>query len=60
MIQRKAMTAMDTLTAIGAGMPEMPRFDDGMININELLRTLAEALANEVMDVQAITSLMLV
>lgn len=47
------MTAMDTLAAIGADEPEMPRFDDGMININELLRTLAEALVNEVMDVQA-------
>lgn len=34
-------------------MPEIPRFDDGMVNINELVRTLAEALANEIMDAQA-------
>lgn len=47
------MTAMDTLAAICADMPEIPRFDDGMVNGNELLRTLAEALANEIMDAQA-------
>lgn len=44
---------MDTLAAIGAGAPEIPRFDDGMVNINELVRTLAEALVNEIMDAQA-------
>lgn len=53
MIQRKTMTAMDTLAAIGAGAPEILRFDDGMVNINELVRTLAEALVNEIMDAQA-------
>lgn len=47
------MTAMDTLAAIGAGAPEIPRFDDGMVNINELVRTLAEAIVNEIMDAQA-------
>ena len=47
------MTAMDTLAAIGAGAPEIPRFDDGMVNINELVRILAEALVNEIMDAQA-------
>lgn len=47
------MTAMGTLAAIGAGAPEIPRFDDGMVNINELVRTLAEALVNEIMDAQA-------
>lgn len=47
------MTAMDTLAAIGAGAPEIPRFDDGTVNINELVRTLAEAIVNEVMDAQA-------
>lgn len=44
---------MGTLAAIGAGAPEIPRFDDGMVNINELVRTLAEALVNEIMDAQA-------
>lgn len=33
--------------------PEMPRFDDGMVNIGELIRTMAESLVNEVMDAQA-------
>ncbi len=47
------MTAMDTLAAIGAGAPEIPRFDDGTVNINELVRTLAEAIVNEIMDAQA-------
>lgn len=47
------MTAMDTLAAIGADAPEIPGFDDGMVNINELVRTLAEAIVNEIMDAQA-------
>ena len=47
------MTAMDTLPANGADLPEIPRFDDGMVNLNELVRTLAEAIVNEVMDAQA-------
>ena len=32
---------------------EMPRFDDGMVNIRELVRVMAESLVNEIMDVQA-------
>ena len=32
---------------------EMPRFDDGMANIRELVRVMAESLVNEIMDVQA-------
>lgn len=44
---------MDTLAAIGADAPEIPGFDDGMVNINELVRTLAEAIVNEIMDAQA-------
>ena len=38
------------------GMPkacEMPRFDDGMVNIQELVRIMAESLVNEIMDAQA-------
>ena len=53
MIQRKAMTAMNTLAAIGPDLSEMPRLDDGMVNIRELIRTMAEALVNEIMDAQA-------
>ncbi|MFR5093384.1 MAG: hypothetical protein ACLTDR_16625 [Adlercreutzia equolifaciens] len=47
------MTAMNTLAAIGPDLSEMPRFDDGMVNIRELIRTMAEALVNEIMDAQA-------
>ena len=36
-----------------ASMPEMPRFDDGMVNASELMRITAEAIVNEVMDAQA-------
>lgn len=32
---------------------EMPRFDDGMVNIRELVRVMAESLVNEIMDVRA-------
>lgn len=31
----------------------MLRFDDGMVNIQELIRIMAESLVNEVMDAQA-------
>lgn len=31
----------------------IPRFDDGMVNIQELLRAMAGTLANEIMDAQA-------
>ena len=44
---------MNTLAAIGPDLSEMPRFDDGMVNIRELIRTMAEALVNEIMDAQA-------
>lgn len=47
------MTAVNTLAAIGPDLSEMPRFDDGMVNIRELIRTMAEALVNEIMDAQA-------
>ena len=34
-------------------MPEIPRFDDGMVNLQELIRVMAQALVNEIMDAQA-------
>ena len=49
----KGMAAMDSLkqqTTIGH---DMPRFGDGMVNIQELIRIMAESIANEVMDAQA-------
>lgn len=53
MIQRKAMTAMDTLAASDSDSPKMPRFGDGMVDIRELIRTANETLVNEIMDVRA-------
>ena len=47
------MTAMDTLPQISLTLPEMPRFDDGMVDMRELIRTMTESLVNEIMDVQA-------
>lgn len=31
----------------------MPRFDDGMVNLSELLRIMAESLVNEIVDARA-------
>ena len=31
----------------------MPRFDDGIVNMSELIRAMAESLVNEIMDAQA-------
>ena len=47
------MTAMESLEQMGADVPEIPRFDDGMVNLQELIRLMAEALVNEIMDAQA-------
>ena len=44
---------MDTLQHAGLTVPEMPRFEDGMVNIQELIRIMAESLVNEIMDAQA-------
>jgi len=44
---------MDTLPVSGADAPRMPRFDDGMANMQELFRAMAASLVNEIMDAQA-------
>ena len=44
---------MESLEQKGAVAPEIPRFDDGMVNLQELIRLMAEALVNEIMDAQA-------
>ena len=44
---------MDTLPQISLTLPEMPRFDDGMVDMRGLIRTMTESLVNEIMDVQA-------
>ena len=44
------------MESVGHGLPaatEIPRFDDGMVNIQELIRIMAEALVNEIMDARA-------
>lgn len=47
------MTAMDTLHDAGASMEEVPRYDDGMINVAELGRMQLERMVNQIMDWQA-------
>ena len=47
------MTAMKILNHNTNVLPEMPRFDDGFVDLRELIRIMAESLINEVMDVQA-------
>lgn len=44
---------MDSLEQRAPERAEIPRFDDGMVNIQELIRIMAEALINEIMDAQA-------
>ena len=44
---------MDTLTQNLTNLSEMPRFDDGMVNIQELLKCIVESLINEIMNSQA-------
>ncbi len=44
---------MDALPVSGADAPQMPRFDDGMVDMRELFRAMAESLVNEIMDAQA-------
>lgn len=44
---------MDTIHEMKATVPEMPRFDDGMVSVTELIRILAQSIVNEVMDAQA-------
>lgn len=44
---------MDKIHEIAAGGAQMPRFDDGMVNMAELIRVMAESLVNEIMDAQA-------
>ncbi|MDD6785375.1 MAG: transposase [Eggerthellales bacterium] len=44
---------MDSLEQRATTSHDIPRFDDGMVNIRELIRIMAESLANEIMDAQA-------
>lgn len=44
---------MDKIHEIAGDGTQMPRFDDGMVNMTELIRVMAESLVNEIMDAQA-------
>ena len=44
---------MDSLEQQSAQRLDIPRFDDGMVNLSELIRVMAESLVNEIMDTQA-------
>ena len=44
---------MDKMHEIAGDGALMPRFDDGMVNIAELIRVMAGSIANEIMDAQA-------
>lgn len=44
---------MDTIHEISRNGHDIPRFDDGMVNLSELIRVVAESLVNEIMDAQA-------
>ena len=44
---------MDKIHEIAGDGTQMPRFDDGMVNMAELIRVMAESLVNEIMDAQA-------
>lgn len=44
---------MDNIHEIASDGAEMPRFDDGMVNLSELLRIIAESLVNEIVDARA-------
>lgn len=53
MFEMKGMAAMDSLRQQTTISHDVPRFDDGMVNIQELIRIMAESIVNEVMDAQA-------
>lgn len=44
---------MDKIHEIAGDGALMPRFDDGMVNMAELIRVMAESLVNEAMDARA-------
>lgn len=47
------MTAMSSIADEAMAAARMPRFEDGSINLQELLRQLAESVVNEIMSAEA-------
>ena len=44
---------MESLAESMREQPAMPRFEDGSVNLRELIRRLAEDVANAIMDAEA-------
>lgn len=44
---------MNSIPEAAAIPPALPRFEDGFINMQELLRALAESVVNEIMSAEA-------
>lgn len=44
---------MESLEQMRPIVPEVPRFDNEIVDLWELIRLMAEALVNEIMDAQA-------
>ena len=44
---------MESLAESMRAQPAMPRFEDGSVNLRELIRRLAEDVANAIMDAEA-------
>lgn len=47
------MATMESLEWQAGITGEIPRFDDGMVNMAELIRAMAESLVNEIMGARA-------
>lgn len=44
---------MEIISEAAMAAMRMPRFEDGCINLQELIRQLAESVVNEIMDAEA-------
>ena len=44
---------MESLAESMRERPAMPRFEDGLVNLRELMRRIAEDVANAIMDAEA-------
>lgn len=50
----RTKTAMESLAESVREQPAMPRFEDGSANLRELMRRIAEDVANAIMDAEAV------
>ena len=49
----RTKTAMESLAESVREQPAMPRFEDGSVNLRELMRRIAEDVVNAIMDAEA-------